>query len=320
MRAGRPGRLARAAHALAAGAAHRRRLRAGQQWRRRLRAGAACARSPGARSWSCICPGRRRAANWRGAPRRTTSPSAARSSCSKARCRRPTWWSMRCSASACRANPMRHTQALIEAINAQAAPVLALDVPSGIDADRGCVIGAAVVATRTIEFMAGKAGLRTGAALDHVGALSLATLDMPADCFDGMRVARATARRRSHCRAGWRRGVATATRAATAACCASAANSAAVARSCCARRRRCAAVPDWSRSPRAPQHVAAAAGAPARSDGARRRTMRASLQPALDRADVDRAGAGARAAANGGAACTSVRSPAASHCCSMPMR
>ncbi len=86
--------------------------------------------------------------------------------------------------------PDEATQALIAAINAHSAPVLALDVPSGVDGERGCVPGSAVVATRTVEFMAGKAGLRTGAALDHVGALSLATLDMPAAWFDA-EVARA---------------------------------------------------------------------------------------------------------------------------------
>lgn len=68
--------------------------------------------------------------------------------------------------------------ALIEAINAQPSPVLALDVPSGIDSDVGCAAGAAVRATRTLEFMARKVGLRTGAATDHVGDLDLATLEI----------------------------------------------------------------------------------------------------------------------------------------------
>ncbi|MGO4220652.1 NAD(P)H-hydrate dehydratase [Lysobacter sp. TAF61] len=81
--------------------------------------------------------------------------------------------------------PDQATQALIAQINAHHAPVLALDVASGVDADRGCVMGAAVIATRTIEFIAGKAGLRTGAALDHAGVLSLANLDIPRDWFDG---------------------------------------------------------------------------------------------------------------------------------------
>lgn len=73
------------------------------------------------------------------------------------------------------------TAALIAAINAHAPAVLALDVPSGVDSDRGSAPGEAVVATRTLEFMAAKAGLRTGAALDHVGVLALATLGLDAD-------------------------------------------------------------------------------------------------------------------------------------------
>jgi NAD(P)H-hydrate epimerase len=78
------------------------------------------------------------------------------------------------------------TQALFAAMNAHGAPVFALDVPSGVDADRGCVPGAAVIATRTIEFIAPKAGLRTGAALDHAGALALASLELDATDFDGV--------------------------------------------------------------------------------------------------------------------------------------
>ncbi|MFC3549776.1 NAD(P)H-hydrate dehydratase [Lysobacter cavernae] len=73
--------------------------------------------------------------------------------------------------------------ALIEAINAQSAPVLALDVPSGVDADRGHAHSPAVIAVRTIEFLAAKAGLRTGAALDHAGTVSLATLTQAGDNF-----------------------------------------------------------------------------------------------------------------------------------------
>ncbi|HEY0504525.1 MAG TPA: NAD(P)H-hydrate dehydratase [Lysobacter sp.] len=73
------------------------------------------------------------------------------------------------------------TAALIAAINTRAPAVLALDVPSGVDADRGSVPGEAVFATRTIEFMAGKAGLRTGAALDHAGVLARATLGLAAE-------------------------------------------------------------------------------------------------------------------------------------------
>lgn len=75
---------------------------------------------------------------------------------------------------------------LIEAINAQPVPVLALDVPSGIDAGCGSAPGLAVRAERTLQFIARHRGLRTGAALDHCGELELAALDLPGGLFDGI--------------------------------------------------------------------------------------------------------------------------------------
>lgn len=70
-------------------------------------------------------------------------------------------------------------RALIDRINAASTPVLALDVPSGIDADTGGVKGAAIRAQCTITFVAHKRGLFTGAALDHCGELMLDTLGLP---------------------------------------------------------------------------------------------------------------------------------------------
>lgn len=70
------------------------------------------------------------------------------------------------------------TAVLLAAINAHPAPVLALDVPSGVDADRGHAYPGAVAAQRTLEFIAPKAGLRSGAALDRVGVLALARLEL----------------------------------------------------------------------------------------------------------------------------------------------
>ena len=68
--------------------------------------------------------------------------------------------------------------ALVTAMNETAAPVLALDVPSGVDADTGHVPGVAVGAARTLQFLGAHAGLATGAALDHVGVREVATLDV----------------------------------------------------------------------------------------------------------------------------------------------
>ncbi|MGN6226501.1 MAG: NAD(P)H-hydrate dehydratase [Dyella sp.] len=68
---------------------------------------------------------------------------------------------------------------LIERINAGGKPVLALDVPSGLDADRGTCPGAAVRAKVTVCFIAAKRGLYTGVASDYVGELELDTLQLP---------------------------------------------------------------------------------------------------------------------------------------------
>jgi ADP-dependent NAD(P)H-hydrate dehydratase / NAD(P)H-hydrate epimerase len=59
------------------------------------------------------------------------------------------------------------------------AQVLALDVPSGINADTGALVGdTAVVADHTITFIALKPGLLTGPALDHVGELHFDSLGL----------------------------------------------------------------------------------------------------------------------------------------------
>ncbi|WP_425480713.1 NAD(P)H-hydrate dehydratase [Luteimonas yindakuii] len=77
--------------------------------------------------------------------------------------------------------------ALLDAINALAAPVLALDVPSGVDAGSGDVHGAAVRATVTLQFLGAHLGLQTGPALDHAGERLLDTLDVSPAVLAGVR-------------------------------------------------------------------------------------------------------------------------------------
>jgi hydroxyethylthiazole kinase-like uncharacterized protein yjeF len=67
---------------------------------------------------------------------------------------------------------------LVEYANKQRCPVLALDVPSGIQSDTGRVLGAAVRATHTITFIALKPGLLTLDGPDHSGEVVLADLDL----------------------------------------------------------------------------------------------------------------------------------------------
>lgn len=76
--------------------------------------------------------------------------------------------------------------ALIEQVNASNHPVLGLDIPSGLCADRGVPRGVALRATATISFVAWKRGLFTGDALDYCGELELETLDIPPSARQGI--------------------------------------------------------------------------------------------------------------------------------------
>lgn len=75
---------------------------------------------------------------------------------------------------------------VVELLNSLDCPVLALDVPSGLDADTGNVVGEhgiAVIATHTITFIGGKPGLHTGSGRDHAGSVSVAHLYIDASHF-----------------------------------------------------------------------------------------------------------------------------------------
>ncbi len=67
----------------------------------------------------------------------------------------------------------------IARINASAAPVLSLDIPSGLCADTGRVLGAAVRAAVTVTFIGLKRGLLTGEAAEVCGELLLESLEVP---------------------------------------------------------------------------------------------------------------------------------------------
>src|SRR6266852_778173 len=68
--------------------------------------------------------------------------------------------------------------ALVGKLNALGATVLSLDVPSGINADTGAVMGCAVRASHTLTFIAHKPGLLTLDGPDHCGELKLDTLGL----------------------------------------------------------------------------------------------------------------------------------------------
>jgi NAD(P)H-hydrate epimerase len=71
-------------------------------------------------------------------------------------------------------------RAAIEALDAAETPVLALDVPSGLDADSGWPMPVAVRAAATVTFVGLKQGLFLGTAVDHCGEIEFAGLGLPA--------------------------------------------------------------------------------------------------------------------------------------------
>ena len=69
---------------------------------------------------------------------------------------------------------------LVEFVNTQTCPVLALDIPSGLNSDTGQILGCAVRASHTITFISLKPGLLTLDGPDYCGQLTVAALDVDA--------------------------------------------------------------------------------------------------------------------------------------------
>lgn len=75
---------------------------------------------------------------------------------------------------------------LVKRINGAGRPVLAVDIPSGVNADTGAVLGTAVRATVTVTFIGRKIGLTTGAGVAHAGEVVFAGLGVDTDSRLGL--------------------------------------------------------------------------------------------------------------------------------------
>lgn len=74
----------------------------------------------------------------------------------------------------------------VDALNAGSVPVFAVDLPTGLNADTGAVMGTAVRAGATASFIGLKLGLFTGEAPALCGPVHYDVLDVPASVFDGI--------------------------------------------------------------------------------------------------------------------------------------
>jgi hydroxyethylthiazole kinase-like uncharacterized protein yjeF len=72
---------------------------------------------------------------------------------------------------------------MIEAANASRRPIVSVDIPSGLHADTGKVLGVAVRAGLTVTFIGRKIGLYVGEGFDRAGTRVLDDLDVPAETY-----------------------------------------------------------------------------------------------------------------------------------------
>ena len=84
--------------------------------------------------------------------------------------------------------PREPFASFIRAIADSENPVLAVDLPSGLDCDTGEPLGpAAVVADRTVTFVAEKAGFANPTAARYLGELSVGDIGCPRELIDRLR-------------------------------------------------------------------------------------------------------------------------------------
>ena len=77
---------------------------------------------------------------------------------------------------------------VVEAVNRTSKPILALDLPSGLDADKGIPLGTAVRATLTATFIAPKLGFQAPGAEGYTGEVVVIDIGVPRRLLEPFRV------------------------------------------------------------------------------------------------------------------------------------
>jgi NAD(P)H-hydrate epimerase len=91
------------------------------------------------------------------------------------------------------AAPKGRAAELIDAANASSVPVLAIDLPSGIDATTGDALGSAIRADSTITLGLPKQGLVRGPGVRHAGVVVVADIGIPAAAYRAVGIPLVTA-------------------------------------------------------------------------------------------------------------------------------
>jgi len=74
---------------------------------------------------------------------------------------------------------------VVEAVNSSPAPVIAVDIPSGLEADTGLAGGSCIRASHTVTFGLPKIGLVTGYGPEFTGRMHVADISIPAEILQG---------------------------------------------------------------------------------------------------------------------------------------
>ncbi len=74
----------------------------------------------------------------------------------------------------------------IELANQHSAPILSVDIPSGLDANNGCPLGVAIQAETTVTFVGMKLGLLTAAGREYSGKIIFNHLQIPKEVYRSM--------------------------------------------------------------------------------------------------------------------------------------
>ncbi len=76
------------------------------------------------------------------------------------------------------------TRKVVEAVNDSGKTIIAIDIPSGVEADSGAVWGVAVKASYTVTFGLSKIGLHLDSGAEYVGRLQVADISLPRTLLD----------------------------------------------------------------------------------------------------------------------------------------